>query len=67
MRCGNNQTNCNCECIIAPLSKVFLPKQYQGNPITFGGIWQCPKCGWHSFDYFPTDKDIDHYKKLKER
>ena len=60
MRCGNNQTQCNTECIIAPLNTILISKS--GNTL---GIWQCPKCGWHSLDVFPTDADIKKYKELK--
>ena len=61
MRCGNNQTCCNCECIIAPINTVL--KSLSGKVY---GIWQCPKCGWHSLDIFPSDKDITKYIAKKE-
>lgn len=62
MKCGNNQTNCNTECIIVPLATIFKPKNRN-----LGGIWQCSKCGWHSLDKFPTNKEIEKYKEIRKR
>lgn len=58
MKCKNNQTNCNCDCIIASLCTIFKVKSTENM-----GIWQCPRCGWHSLDQFPTPEDIKKYKE----